>query len=92
MKQITIRRSQENEEKPIDMQVIIDNKEIPCILKKEDKEVTFKLSSSEHTIQVGFVFRDKEYRSNAFFYLGKKDTVLFMKKSSSRISLTIEGK
>lgn len=88
MKKITIIRSDENFEMPIDMDIIIDNKPFPIEFKKEQKEVSFELSNSEHAIQVGFKSREKDYRSNAYFFLGKKDLTLIMKKSSSRISLT----
>lgn len=72
MKIIKIIRSDENFETPIDMDIIIDNKLFPVILKKEQKEVFFELSNSEHAIQVGFTARGKDYRSNAYFFLGKK--------------------
>lgn len=90
MRKIKIIRSKENNEEPVDMQVIVDNKTIACVFKKEENEVSFDLTNSEHTIQMGFSSRGKDYRSNAFFFLGKKDTNLIMKKSGSRITLLIK--
>lgn len=73
MNKLILSKSKDCPEFRGDLDVFSDSRIIGSF-KKDDKEKTYEISPSEHSLQVGFQGDEGRYfKSNVYFYNGKKD-------------------
>lgn len=91
MRTLTIKRGAVQLGEPKDARILSDERVVGEI-KAQEKTKTLPLSKGEHSVQFEMTGEDGlVHRSNAYFAVGKKDVVLFMDVSGSRLTLRKEN-